>query len=95
MFDDQVMPVPEEGRKVRGRPPTTLLKGTSDAPVVGFQRSSGRRAKMGPTSRSDEVLTERIRLVHERPRRAYGYRRVRAELADGQGSRWAVTGWPA
>jgi putative transposase len=40
-----------------------------------------------PSARAlaDEVLSEEIRLVHEQSRQTYGYRRVRAELADGRG----------
>ncbi len=33
----------------------------------------------------DDVLTEQIRLVHAQSRQTYGYRRIRAELVDGQG----------
>ena len=36
---------------------------------------------------ADEVLVEQIRLIHERSRQTYGYRRVRAELVDGHGLR--------
>jgi len=40
-----------------------------------------------PSTRAlaDEVLSEEIHLVHEQSRQTYGYRRVRAELADGRG----------
>ncbi len=31
---------------------------------------------------SDEVLTEKIRLVHDQSRQTYGYRRVTSELVD-------------
>ena len=34
---------------------------------------------------ADEVLTEQIHLVHAQSRQTYGYRRIRAELADGHG----------
>jgi len=34
---------------------------------------------------ADEVLTEQIRTIHAESRRTYGYRRVTAELTDGQG----------
>ncbi len=41
-----------------------------------------------PSARAlaDEVLTEQIRLVHAQSRQTYGYRRIRAELVDGQGA---------
>ena len=40
-----------------------------------------------PSARAvaDEVLTEQIRAVHDQSRQTYGYRRVTAELVDGQG----------
>ena len=38
-----------------------------------------------PRAMADEVLTEQIRLVHGQSRQTYGYRRVTAELVDGQG----------
>jgi putative transposase len=34
---------------------------------------------------SDEVLTDKIRLVHAQSRGIYGYRRVRAELVEEHG----------
>jgi putative transposase len=34
---------------------------------------------------ADEVLTEQIREVHQQSRQTYGYRRVTAELTDGEG----------
>ena len=44
-----------------------------------------RHRPASPRAIADEVLTETIRLVHTQSRQTYGYRRIRAELADGCG----------
>lgn len=38
-----------------------------------------------PRSLADEVMVEQIRDVHAQSRQTYGYRRVTAELVNGQG----------
>ena len=38
-----------------------------------------------PRSLSDEVLTEKIRLIHDQSRRTYGYRRMTTELVEENG----------
>ena len=56
--------------------------------LLGISRSGYYGWRERPASAralADEVLTEQIRDVHVQSRQIYGYRRVTAELVDGQG----------
>jgi putative transposase len=56
--------------------------------VLGVSKSGyydWRRRPPSARRLADEVLTERIRGIHGQSRQIYGYRRVTAELVDGQG----------
>lgn len=56
--------------------------------ALGVSRSGYYSWRIRPPSLraiDDEVLTEKIRMIHTKSRQTYGYRRVTAELTDGQG----------
>ena len=44
--------------------------------------TAGETARRRPGALSDDVLTEKIRLVHTQSRQTYGYRRIRTELIE-------------
>jgi putative transposase len=58
--------------------------------LLGVSKSGYYGWRDRPVSRrtvDDEVLTEKIRSVHDQSRQTYGYRRVTAELIGGHGEK--------